>query len=105
MKSYGGIDTQCVHIKYFQNFTMICRKPHMASSNYLRATIFQNPGGTLWTHCIDAHLLTSALAGGEWSASRLGRFTPDSQWIGGWVNPRAGLDDMEKRKSAVFLTL
>jgi hypothetical protein len=46
--------------------------------------------------------LTSALAGGEWSASRSGRFTPGAHWIGGWVDPRAGLDDVEKRK---FLTL
>jgi hypothetical protein len=35
--------------------------------------------------------LTSALAGGEWSASRLGRFTPGERatgtnWIGGWVD-------------------
>jgi hypothetical protein len=44
--------------------------------------------------------LTSALAGGEWSASRSGRFT--THWMGGWVDPRAGLDDLEKRK---FLTL
>jgi hypothetical protein len=47
--------------------------------------------------------LTSVLAGGEWSASRPGRFTPveiapDTHWIGGWVNPRAGLDDLERRK-------
>jgi hypothetical protein len=46
--------------------------------------------------------LTSALAGGEWSASCPGRFTPGTHWIGGWVGPRAGLDDVEKRK---FLTL
>jgi hypothetical protein len=51
--------------------------------------------------------LTLALAGGEWSASHPGRFTPEerasgTQWIGGWVDPRAGLDDVEKRK---FLTL
>jgi hypothetical protein len=45
--------------------------------------------------------LTSALAGGEWSASRPGRVTRGSHWIGGWVGPRAGLDGMEKRK---FLT-
>jgi hypothetical protein len=37
-----------------------------------------------------------ALAGGEWSASRLGRFTPGTRWIGGWVGPRARLDDVEK---------
>jgi hypothetical protein len=51
--------------------------------------------------------LTSALAGGEWSASRPSRFTPakeppGSHWIGGWVDPRVGLDGMERRK---FLTL
>jgi hypothetical protein len=51
--------------------------------------------------------LSSALAGGEWSASRPGRFTPGERapgthWIGGWFDPRAGLDDSEKRK---FLTL
>jgi hypothetical protein len=45
--------------------------------------------------------LTSALVGGEWSTSRPGRFTPGTHWIGGWVDPRAGLDDMEKTK---FLT-
>jgi hypothetical protein len=28
--------------------------------------------------------------------------TPDTHWIGGWVDPRAGLDDVEKRK---FLNL
>jgi hypothetical protein len=51
--------------------------------------------------------LTSALVGGEWSASRPDRFTLEERaagahWIGGWVDPRAGLDDMEKGK---FLTL
>jgi hypothetical protein len=51
--------------------------------------------------------LTSALVEGEWSAPRSGRFTPEERapgthWIGGWVGPRAGLDDTEKRK---FLTL
>jgi hypothetical protein len=35
----------------FQSFTMICRKPHVAISICLRATIFENPEGTLWTHC------------------------------------------------------
>jgi hypothetical protein len=39
-------------IKNFQSFTMIYRKPHMASSICLRATIFKQPEGTLWTHCI-----------------------------------------------------
>jgi hypothetical protein len=47
--------------------------------------------------------LTSALVGGEWSASRPDRFTPEERapgthWIGGWVGPRTGLDDVEMRK-------
>jgi hypothetical protein len=43
--------------------------------------------------------LTSALVGGEWSASRPCRFTPGKEnFIGGWVDPRTGLDDMEKWK-------
>jgi hypothetical protein len=53
---------------------------------------------------VEIHIfLTSALAGGDWSALRPGRFIPGdtdpgTHWIGGWVNPRAGLDDLEKRK-------
>jgi hypothetical protein len=51
--------------------------------------------------------LTSALFGGEWSASRTGRFNPgeralSTHWIGGWVDTRTGLADVEKR---IFLTL
>jgi hypothetical protein len=51
-----------------------------------------------------AHVfLISALVWGEWSALRPGRFSPGerapgTRWIGGWVSPRAGLDDMEKWK-------
>jgi hypothetical protein len=46
---------------------------------------------------------TLALYGGEWSASRPGRFTPregthGTHWKGGWVGPRAILD-------AVFVML
>jgi hypothetical protein len=45
--------------------------------------------------------LTSVLVGGEWSASRPCRFTPGERvrgthCIGGWVDPRASLDDVEK---------
>jgi hypothetical protein len=48
--------------------------------------------------------LTSALDGGEWSASRPGRFTPrerapGTRWIGGWVGPRAVLDAVVKRNN------
>jgi hypothetical protein len=57
---------------------------------------------------VEIHIfLTSALAGCEWSALRRSRFTPGKRapgthWIGGWVDPRSGLNDVEKRK---FLTL
>jgi hypothetical protein len=40
--------------------------------------------------------LTSALVGGEWSASLPGRFAPGTHWIGSLVDPGAGLDDVEK---------
>jgi hypothetical protein len=51
--------------------------------------------------------LTSALVGCECLASRLGSFTPretapNTSWIGGYVSPRADLEDVEKTK---FLTL
>jgi hypothetical protein len=44
-----------------------------------------------------------ALVGAEWSASRPGPFMPGERalhthWIGGWLNPRTGLDNMEMRK-------
>jgi hypothetical protein len=56
-----------------------------------------------WIHVF----LTLALPGGEWSASRPGRFSPGERapgthWIGGWVNPRTRLHDVKKRK---FLTV
>jgi hypothetical protein len=52
-------------------------------------------------------MLTSVLVGGEWSVPHPGCFNPgerapNTPWIGDWVDPRAGLDDVQKRK---FLTL
>jgi hypothetical protein len=49
------------------------------------------------------HSLTSALDGGEWSASHPDHFTsreraPGTHWIGGWVGTRAILDMVVKRK-------
>jgi hypothetical protein len=49
------------------------------------------------------HSLTSALNGGEWSASRPSCFTPrerapGTHWIGGWVGTRTVLDVVVKRK-------
>jgi hypothetical protein len=46
----------------------------------------------------------------EWSNSRPGRFTPGERapgihWIGGWVDLRAGLDDLKKRKLFTLLGL
>jgi hypothetical protein len=51
--------------------------------------------------------LTSTLVGGDWSASRPCRFTPGEKafgthWIGGLVDPRAGLHDVENRKFLIL---
>jgi hypothetical protein len=56
---------------------------------------------------MEPYFLDLRLVGGEWSASHPGRFTPGERapgthWIGGWVDPRTGLNDAEKIK---FLTL
>jgi hypothetical protein len=58
---------------------------------------------TYWWSGGTAHSLTSALDGGEWSASYPGSYTPGERtpgthWTGGWVGPRAGLDTVSKRK-------
>jgi hypothetical protein len=51
-------------------------------------------------------ILILALIGGVFSLTLRplypGERIPGTYWIGGWVGPRAGLDDVEKRK---FLTL
>jgi hypothetical protein len=49
--------------------------------------------------------LSSTLDGGEWSASRPGRFTAGERVsgahrIGNWVSPRAGLDDLQTNFAA-----
>jgi hypothetical protein len=55
---------------------------------------------TYWVVNVQIHVfLTSALVGGEWSASCPGRCIPGERatgthWIGGWVDPIAGLDDV-----------
>jgi hypothetical protein len=51
---------------------------------------------------VEIHIfLTSALVGGEWSASHPDRFPCGEiahgiHWIGGWVGPRAGFEAVEK---------
>jgi hypothetical protein len=57
---------------------------------------------------VQSHVfLSSALAGGEWSTSRSWCVTPrerapSTHWIGGWVDSRTGLDDMEKLKFLIL---
>jgi hypothetical protein len=55
--------------------------------------------------CIHPHFLDLDTSGGDWSASRPGRFTHKERvfgtiCIGGWVGSRASLDDLEKRSWA-----
>jgi hypothetical protein len=57
--------------------------------------------------CIDPHFLDLGTSW-KWVVSFTPRpfypreKSPGAHWTGGWVDPRAGLDDVEKRK---FLTL
>jgi hypothetical protein len=51
----------------------------------------------------DTRILELELVGGEWSASRPSRISPgerssSTRRVGGWMGPRTGLDDVEKRK-------
>jgi len=44
--------------------------------------------------------------GDKWSASCPGHLTPEetapeTNWIGGWVGPKAGLDEVVKRKKSL----
>jgi hypothetical protein len=72
---------------------------------YLSTTPWRRIGGVgVYLHAF----LTSALDGGEWLASRPGRFTRSVKassvhWIRGWVGPRAGLDVVEERKISIVI--
>jgi hypothetical protein len=73
----------------------------LLNSFFNRASFHEDVLGE-WKYS-STHSLTSALDGGEWSASRPGRFIPreripGTHWIGGWVGPRAVLDAVVKRK-------
>jgi hypothetical protein len=48
--------------------------------------------------------LTSPLAGGEWSASRPGRVTPGTHWIGGWVDPKPVWTTWKRENSGRYRT-
>jgi hypothetical protein len=57
--------------------------------------------------CIDPRFLDLGTSWRLVVSCKAGRFTPvekapGTYWIGGWVGPRVGLDDVEKRK---FFTL
>jgi hypothetical protein len=59
------------------------------------------------TYCPCAQLRHEGV-GGEWSASCPCCFTPrekapGTHWIGGWVDPRAGLDDVEQKLFSVVI--
>jgi hypothetical protein len=56
---------------------------------------------------IDPYFLDQALVGGEWSASRPDRFIsgerdPSTHWIEGWMEPRAGMDDVGTLKFLIL---
>jgi hypothetical protein len=65
---------------------------------------------TYWRVEVQLHsFLTSALDGGECSASHPGRFIPrerdpGTHWIGGWVGLRAVLDAVVKR-TIIFIKI
>jgi hypothetical protein len=71
---------------------------------------------TVWTSGIHLYRLLCkvkvklSLYGSEWSDSSTGRFisgvrAPGAHWIGGWVDPRAVLDTVAKRKEIPLLHL
>jgi hypothetical protein len=87
-----------LHILRLQPLNLLQLKTKVNLSQYLaNHYVMKNYGGVyVYIH----GFFTSALVGGEWSASRPGRFIPDGKapgthWKGGWLGPRAGLDDME----------
>jgi hypothetical protein len=54
--------------------------------------------------------ITSALRGGEWSASRPGRFTPErknasTHWMGGWAGHRTDHDVSEEEHNLFLLAV
>jgi hypothetical protein len=56
------------------------------------------------------HILNLGTRWGEWSASWTGSFNPGvrapgTHWIGGWVDPRFGLDAVAKRKKIPLVPL
>jgi hypothetical protein len=46
--------------------------------------------------------LTLALVGSKWSATCSNCLIPSIHWIGGWLGPTTGLDDMERRNILLY---
>jgi hypothetical protein len=79
----------------------------VVEENYYRLKVKLSLCLTNWTLRHVGLWGSGCIVGGEWSASRPGRFTPRKRTPGtycrgGWVEPRTRLDDVEKRK---FVTL
>jgi hypothetical protein len=82
------------------NCTGVIRCANSVTDLWIPTMPWKSIGGVDYS---STHSLTSALDGGEWLASRRGRFNPKERalgthLIGGWVGPRAVLDAMVKRK-------
>jgi hypothetical protein len=53
----------------------------------------------LYGNCVPTRPASSVFRSrGEWSASRPGRSTAGTHWIGGWVGLTIGMDDVEPYK-------
>jgi hypothetical protein len=85
-------------VPYSINLEVKVKVPEALIDDALRHEDVRKSGGTA------PPSLTSAVDGGECSASRPCRFTPgetapSTQCIGGWVGPRGSLDDVEIKKA------
>jgi hypothetical protein len=72
----------------------------------MKTSVFWEISGTVKIKTLVDKTHDSALAGGQWSASRPGRFilgerAPGTHWIGSCVYPRASLDGVKEK---TFLT-
>jgi hypothetical protein len=91
LKTGNSTDCKLIKGKVKVNLSL-CLTKHHAVKTYWEVEVYIHT------------FLTSSLDGGEWSASRPGRFTPrekapGTHWTGGSVSPRAILDAVVKRKS------
>jgi hypothetical protein len=56
-----------------------------------------------FTLCLIHVHLTSVLDRDKWSASRFGRLTAVTHWIGSWMTPEVGLGEMATGVSLIYL--